>query len=68
LPLPASDGAFALSAGIRRAAREAIQAESLGRLHALGLPELQLPVLVGGAVSRQAIDLLAARFSGSFAP
>jgi anion-transporting ArsA/GET3 family ATPase len=67
LPLPASDGAFALSAGIRRAAREAIQAESLERLHALGLPELELPVLVGGAVSAQAIDTLALRFSQSFA-
>lgn len=68
LPLPPSDGAFALSAGIRRAAREAIQAESLARLHALALPELELPVLVGGAVSRQAIQTLAARFSRSFTP
>ena len=66
LPLPASDGAFALSAGIRRAAREGIQAESLQRLHALGLPELQLPVLVGGAVSRASIETLAAYFTRSF--
>ena len=50
---------LALSAGIRRAARELVQAESLERLAALGAPLLQLPFLHAGAGSASAITNLA---------
>lgn len=61
LPEPsASDAASqALGAGIRRAAREQVQAESLRRLAALGAPVLELPFLLGGASNASAITRLA---------
>lgn len=61
LPEPgASDAAsLALGAGIRRAAREQVQAESLRRLAALGAPVLELPFLLGGASNASAITRLA---------
>jgi anion-transporting ArsA/GET3 family ATPase len=66
LPLPAEPGVEALSAGVRRAAREEIQAESRARLRALGLAELELPLMIGGASSREAVARLAERFSASW--
>ena len=66
LPLPDGDGVAAVAAGVRRAVREGIQAESRARLRKLGLPELELPALIGGAASREAISVLSARFAASF--
>jgi anion-transporting ArsA/GET3 family ATPase len=52
-PTEADAPARALAAGIRRAAREQVQAESLARLATLGAPLLQLPFIPSG-VSTQA--------------
>jgi anion-transporting ArsA/GET3 family ATPase len=62
LPEPAeSDSAsLALAAGIRRAAREQVQAHSLERLGTLGAPLLKLPFLPEGAASLPAIRKLVA--------
>jgi anion-transporting ArsA/GET3 family ATPase len=49
----------ALAAGIRRAAREQVQAESLTRLTALGARLLELPFLADGASHASAIRALA---------
>jgi len=48
----------ALGAGIRRAARELVQSQSLTRLAALGVPQLRLPFLAEGANSWPAIGKL----------
>jgi anion-transporting ArsA/GET3 family ATPase len=66
LPLPDGPGVAALAAGIRRAAREEIQSDCCARLRALGLEELDLPHVIGGASSRQAIATLADRFSAAW--
>jgi anion-transporting ArsA/GET3 family ATPase len=66
LPLPPEPGSPALAAGIRRAVREEIQASCRDRLRALGLAELELPLLIGGATSRRAIDVLSERFAASW--
>jgi anion-transporting ArsA/GET3 family ATPase len=66
LPLPAAPGVPALEAGVRRAVREGIQAESRARLRALALPEIELPALIGGASSRDAIEVLADRLAKNF--
>jgi anion-transporting ArsA/GET3 family ATPase len=66
LPLGPSPGNAALEAGIRRAAREQIQADARLRLRALGLPEIELPLLVGGASDKSAVDALSRRFAASF--
>jgi anion-transporting ArsA/GET3 family ATPase len=66
LPLPEDEGSAAVAAGVRRAVREGIQAESRARLRALNLPELELPALIGGASTRDAIELLADRFVAGF--
>jgi anion-transporting ArsA/GET3 family ATPase len=66
LPLPDGPGIPALAAGVRRAAREAIQAECRARLRALGLAELELPLMIGGASSRDAVARLAERFAASW--
>jgi anion-transporting ArsA/GET3 family ATPase len=66
LPLPEGPGSAALSAGIRRAVRERIQSDSRARLHALGLAELELPLLIGGVTSEAALATLAARFRSSW--
>jgi hypothetical protein len=67
LPLPDGPGVSAVSAGIRRAVRERVQAECLARLSALGLPEVALPAIVGGVQTRDALAPLEARLRGSFA-
>jgi hypothetical protein len=55
------DGASqALAAGIRRAAREQVQAQSLERLASLGAPLLKLPFLLEGAASVPAVGKLVA--------
>jgi anion-transporting ArsA/GET3 family ATPase len=66
LPFPPGPGAPALAAGVRRAAREEIQADCRARLRALGLRELELPLMIGGASSRDAVTRLASRFAASF--
>jgi anion-transporting ArsA/GET3 family ATPase len=66
LPLPPEPGVAALAAGIRRAARELIQAECRDRLHTLGLAELELPLIIGGASSEQAVRVLSERFAASW--
>jgi anion-transporting ArsA/GET3 family ATPase len=48
----------ALAAGVRRAAREQVQAESLKRLAELGAPLLTLPFLPNGANSATAVQSL----------
>ena len=48
----------ALAAGIRRAAREQVQSQSLVRLAELGAPLLQLPFLLEGAASLPAVSKL----------
>jgi anion-transporting ArsA/GET3 family ATPase len=65
LPLPDGPGASALSAGIRRAVRERVQSECRARLATLGLPEVELPVVVGGVQAREALETLGRRFSES---
>jgi len=63
-PLPARlPGDPAVAAGIRRAVRERIQSDCRGRLRALALPELELPLLIGGASSKASLAELAARFN-----
>jgi anion-transporting ArsA/GET3 family ATPase len=54
-PPETSDVGRALAAGIRRAAREQVQAECLERLGALGAPLLTLPFMPRGAVSLRAV-------------
>jgi anion-transporting ArsA/GET3 family ATPase len=61
LPLPDGPGASALSAGIRRAVRERVQADCRARLSALGLPEVELPAIVGGVHTPDSLTLVAAR-------
>jgi anion-transporting ArsA/GET3 family ATPase len=58
-PAPSDPAAAALGAGIRRAAREKVQAESLERLATLGAPLLQLPFLPEGAGTSSALPKLA---------
>lgn len=66
LPLPDGPGVSALSAGIRRAVRERVQADCRARLSALGLPEVELPAIVGGVSTREALGTLEARLRSSF--
>jgi hypothetical protein len=57
-PAAADAASSALAAGIRRAAREKVQAESLRRLESLGAPILHLPFLPEGAGSASALSKL----------
>ena len=57
-PTEQDAASLALGAGIRRAAREQVQSQSLERLATLGVPLLQLPFLVEGATSLPAIGKL----------
>ena len=59
-PVETDPAALALAAGIRRAAREQVQAQSLERLASLGAPQLRLPFLVEGAASLPAVRKLVA--------
>lgn len=58
-PLADAPGVMALEAGIRRAFRERIQAQGRARLSKLGLPELALPLIVGGVGSPETLGPLA---------
>jgi anion-transporting ArsA/GET3 family ATPase len=51
---------LALGAGIRRAAREQVQSQSLARLATLHAPQLRLPFLPEGATSPSSINKLVA--------
>jgi anion-transporting ArsA/GET3 family ATPase len=66
LPLADEVGGSALAAGIRRAVRERVQAESLERAGKLGLEQLALPFLIRGAGTPAAVETLARCFSDSF--
>lgn len=66
LPFGDGPGEAALAAGVRRAERERSQAENLARLHALGLPEIELPWLLGGVATREALAATSAQFRKSF--
>jgi len=55
-------GDEAIAAGVRRAIRERVQAESLERLATIEAPNLRLPMVWGDASSREAIAELAAKF------
>lgn len=57
-PVGPDSAALALAAGIRRAAREQVQAQSLERLSTLGAPLLKLPFLLEGAATLPAIRKL----------
>ena len=56
----------ALSAGIRRAVRERVQSECRVRLSMLGLPEVELPAIVGGVQTKESLATLEQRFRRSF--
>ena len=62
-PLGTDAAAQALGAGIRRAAREQVQAASLERLGSLGAPMLELPFLSAGVHDARAIASLSAALS-----
>ena len=51
-----------LESGVRRAARERIQADSLARLATLGVPLRELELLLDGAATPEAVLRLAKRF------
>ncbi|MES1183622.1 MAG: ArsA family ATPase [Myxococcales bacterium] len=57
-PSESDPASLALAAGIRRAAREQVQSQSLERLAQLGAPLLQLPFLLEGAASLPAVGKL----------
>ena len=57
-PIEQDPASLALAAGIRRAAREQVQSQSLERLATLGVPLAKLPFLVEGATSLSAISKL----------
>ena len=57
-PVATDAASLALAAGIRRAAREQVQAQSLARLATLGAPVLKLPFLLQGAAALPAIKQL----------
>lgn len=59
-PLERDAASLALAAGIRRAAREKVQVDSVRRLAALGAPQIQLPFLAEGAHSAAALAKLTA--------
>jgi anion-transporting ArsA/GET3 family ATPase len=59
-PVQGDAASLALAAGIRRAAREQVQAQSLERLTSVGVPLLQLPFLLEGAASLPAVSKLVA--------
>ena len=62
-PVAARGELDAYRARIRRAVREGIQSDCLERLRALGLPEIALPLIIGGVSSRPPLDVLARRLS-----
>lgn len=59
-PGGADSASQALAAGVRRAAREQVQADSLARLATLGAPLYRLPFVPGGVNGPPAVALLSA--------
>lgn len=57
--------ALAMAAGIRRAAREKVQVESVARLAQLGAPQIQLPFLVEGVNDAAALARLTAALNSA---
>jgi anion-transporting ArsA/GET3 family ATPase len=66
LPFGSAPGDAALAAGVRRAERERSQAENGARLHALGLPEIELPWILGGAATPEALTIMKELFVRGF--
>jgi anion-transporting ArsA/GET3 family ATPase len=66
LPFGNGTGEAALAAGVRRAERERSQAESRARLKALGLTEIELPWILGGATTPEALSTMKASFARGF--
>jgi anion-transporting ArsA/GET3 family ATPase len=66
LPFGNGTGEAALAAGVRRAERERSQAESRARLKALGLTEIELPWILGGAATPEALSTMKASFARGF--
>ncbi|HEX6763988.1 MAG TPA: ArsA-related P-loop ATPase [Polyangiaceae bacterium] len=67
LPFGNGPGEPALAAGVRRAERERSQAENQARLHALSLTEIELPWILGGAATDEALTTMKSHFAQSFA-
>jgi anion-transporting ArsA/GET3 family ATPase len=59
-PVGADPASLALAAGVRRAAREQVQADSLARLATLGAPLYQLPFVPAGVSTPRAVTELVA--------
>ena len=66
LPFGSGTGEAALAAGVRRAERERSQAENRARLKALGLPEIELPWILGGAATSAALASVKDHFLRDF--
>lgn len=64
-PAEQDAASLALAAGIRRAAREKVQVDSVRRLAALGAQQLRLPFLIGGAHDAAALSKLTAALGAS---
>jgi anion-transporting ArsA/GET3 family ATPase len=64
-PTGADPASLALGAGVRRAAREQVQADSLARLATLGAPLHRLPFLPDGASTPRAIGQLVVALAGA---
>jgi anion-transporting ArsA/GET3 family ATPase len=66
LPFRDGAGAAALDAGVRRAERERAQAENRARLSALALTEIELPWILGGAATNEALATMKNCFARGF--
>jgi anion-transporting ArsA/GET3 family ATPase len=66
LPFDGRPGDAALAAGVRRAERERSQAENRARLHGLALTEIELPWILGGATTNEALSTMQACFRRGF--
>jgi anion-transporting ArsA/GET3 family ATPase len=67
LPFGNGPGEPALAAGVRRAERERSQAENQARLRALSLTEIELPWILGGAATDEALTTMKSHFIREFA-
>jgi anion-transporting ArsA/GET3 family ATPase len=66
LPFSEAPGDAALAAGVRRAERERSQSENRARLRALALSEIELPWILGGASSNEALAVMKASLRRGF--
>jgi anion-transporting ArsA/GET3 family ATPase len=67
LPFGSGSAELALAAGVRRAERERSQVENRARLRALALTEIELPWILGGAATPQALSTMKSHFARGFA-